>query len=58
MGLEFIPAELGQQTQALLRMTMESPLTDKVCSSSPSLAKLIVSQEAPGYLYAYELRGG
>ncbi|WVQ97268.1 hypothetical protein IAU59_004379 [Kwoniella sp. CBS 9459] len=38
---DYIPTSLGQQTQALLRMTMESKLTDKEC---------------PGYLYAYELR--
>ncbi|WWC66511.1 uncharacterized protein I206_100413 [Kwoniella pini CBS 10737] len=38
---EFIPSDLGQQTQTLLRMTMESKLTPK---------------ELPGYLYAYELR--
>ncbi|WWC99796.1 hypothetical protein V866_006704 [Kwoniella sp. B9012] len=38
---EFIPPDLGQQTQTLLRMTMESKLTAK---------------ESPGYLYAYELR--
>nr|XP_019000437.1 uncharacterized protein I203_06851 [Kwoniella mangroviensis CBS 8507]OCF63898.1 hypothetical protein I203_06851 [Kwoniella mangroviensis CBS 8507] len=39
---EFIPPDLGQQTQTLLRMTMESKLTAK---------------ETSGYLYAYELRG-
>ncbi|WVW82419.1 hypothetical protein I302_104429 [Kwoniella bestiolae CBS 10118] len=38
---EFIPSDLGQQTQTLLRMTMESKLTAK---------------ESPGYLYVYELR--
>ncbi|WRT64261.1 uncharacterized protein IL334_001192 [Kwoniella shivajii] len=38
---DFIPSDLGQQTQTLLRMTMESKLTPK---------------ESPGYLYAYELR--
>ncbi|WWC58470.1 uncharacterized protein I303_101013 [Kwoniella dejecticola CBS 10117] len=38
---EFIPPDLGQQTQTLLRRTMESRLTPK---------------ETPGYLYAYELR--
>ncbi|WWC86357.1 uncharacterized protein L201_001231 [Kwoniella dendrophila CBS 6074] len=38
---EFLPSNLDQQTQTLLRMTMESKLTTK---------------ESPGYLYAYELR--
>ncbi|ORY33697.1 hypothetical protein BCR39DRAFT_586319 [Naematelia encephala] len=38
---KFIPPELGQQTQTLLRMVMESKLTNK---------------EVPGFLYAYELR--
>ncbi|WOO85242.1 uncharacterized protein LOC62_06G008743 [Vanrija pseudolonga] len=38
---DYIPADLGQQTQTLLRMTMESALTAK---------------ELPGFLYAYELR--
>ncbi|RSH92813.1 hypothetical protein EHS25_008259 [Saitozyma podzolica] len=40
---DWISAELEQQTQALLRMVMESKLTAK---------------ESPGFLYAYELRGG
>ncbi|TXT10900.1 hypothetical protein VHUM_01651 [Vanrija humicola] len=38
---DYIPPDLGQQTQTLLRMTMESALTAK---------------ELPGFLYAYELR--
>ncbi|BEI87905.1 uncharacterized protein CcaverHIS019_0106230 [Cutaneotrichosporon cavernicola] len=38
---DYIPTDLGQQTQALLRVTMDSPLTAK---------------EAPGFIYAYELR--
>ncbi|GMK54693.1 hypothetical protein CspeluHIS016_0112790 [Cutaneotrichosporon spelunceum] len=38
---DFIPTDLGQQTQALLRVTMDSPLTAK---------------ETPGFIYAYELR--
>ncbi|KLT42212.1 DUF1766-domain-containing protein [Cutaneotrichosporon oleaginosum] len=38
---DYIPSDLGQQTQALLRVTMDSPLTAK---------------EMPGFLYAYELR--
>ncbi|KAK8866005.1 hypothetical protein IAR55_001156 [Kwoniella newhampshirensis] len=38
---DYIPSHLGQQTQTLLRMTMESKLTAK---------------ESPGFLYAYELK--
>ncbi|WVQ82557.1 hypothetical protein IAT38_004686 [Cryptococcus sp. DSM 104549] len=38
---DYIPLDIGQQTQTLLRMTMESNLTAK---------------EEPGFLYAYELK--
>ncbi|ORX36030.1 hypothetical protein BD324DRAFT_651935 [Kockovaella imperatae] len=31
----YIPAELSLQTKALLRTTMESPLTDKLCAQVP-----------------------
>ncbi|KIR56320.1 hypothetical protein I315_01385 [Cryptococcus gattii Ru294] len=39
---DYIPQALGQQTQTLLRMTMETKLTPKECA---------------GFLYAYELKG-
>ncbi|UOH80150.1 hypothetical protein LQV05_002799 [Cryptococcus neoformans] len=38
---DYIPQALGQQTQTLLRMTMETKLTPKECA---------------GFLYAYELK--
>ncbi|WVO19889.1 uncharacterized protein IAS62_001179 [Cryptococcus decagattii] len=38
---DYIPEALGQQTQTLLRMTMETKLTPKECA---------------GFLYAYELK--
>lgn len=38
----WIPADVDEQTKTLLRLTMESPLTDKECA---------------GYIYVYELRG-
>lgn len=38
---DYIPSDLGEQTRTLLRLTMEAPLSSK---------------DAPGHLYAYELR--
>lgn len=51
---------MGQQTQTLLRMTMESALTAKV--SHREMKQIGQSnaespQEMPGFMYAYELRG-
>lgn len=59
-GLDWIPPELGQQTQTLLRMTMESRLTEKVghtCfDDACSCIDIEDLQESPGFIYAYELR--
>lgn len=40
-SVEYIPGDLEDQTKALLRLTMETSLTEKECA---------------GYIYAYELR--